>query len=115
MAERMPHATPPGVQPQQPPFQQPPPPVAPVSPIERALGGSPGSVALRLALLSLLVGLALAVFGMTPWGFFHWIRYSIEEVLGSGVEALRNLSGYIISGAIIVVPIWLFFRLISRK
>lgn len=111
MVERMPHATPPGVQTP----QQPLPPVVEVSPVERALGGSPGSVVLRLALLSLLVGVGLAVFGMTPWGFFHWIRYTVEEVLGTGMEALRNLAGYIISGAIIVIPIWLFLRLIGRK
>jgi hypothetical protein len=104
----MPHATPPGMQP-------PPPPVAEASPVERALGGSPGSVALRLVLLSLLVGVVLAVMGMTPWGFFHWVRYTIEEVLGTGLDAVRNLVGYVISGAIIVIPIWLILRLIARR
>lgn len=81
--------------------------------LQQALGGSPGSVLLRLALLSLLVGVVLAALGMTPWGFFHWLRYWIEELLGSGIDAVRNLIGYVVSGAIIVLPIWLIMRLLS--
>lgn len=95
MAERLPHAS--------------------GSRVTRALGGSPGSVLVRLALLSLLVGLALAAFGMTPWGFFHWVRHTIEEALGSGWEAVRSLVGYVVSGAVIVVPVWLLIRLTSRR
>ena len=96
MSDRMPHASEP-------------------NPVERVLGGSPGSVVLRLALLSLLVGVVLAVLGMTPWGFFHWLRYWVEELLGSGMEAVRNLAGYIVSGAIIVIPIWLLMRLLGGR
>ena len=95
MADQLPHATP--------------------KPVERAIGGSPGSVLMRLALLSLLVGIVLAAFGMTPWGFFHWLRYSIEEVLGSGWDAVRSLVGYVVSGAIIVIPIWLIMRVFARR
>ena len=83
--------------------------------LQRVIGGSPGGVLMRLALLSLIVGVLLASFGMTPWGFFHWIRYWIEELLGSGMDAVRNLAGYVVSGAIIVVPIWLISRLMSSK
>lgn len=83
--------------------------------VERAIGGSPGSVLLRLVLLSLLVGVALAAFGMTPWGFFHWLRYSIEELLGTGWDAARSLVGYAVSGAMIVLPIWLLMRVFSRR
>ena len=95
MAERLPHASGPR--------------------INRALGGSPGGVLLRLALLSLLVGVVLAAFGMTPWGFFHWLRYWIEELIGSGWDAVRSIVGYVVSGAIIVVPVWLVMRLMSRR
>jgi len=83
--------------------------------MERVLGGSPGAVALKLVLGSLLVGVLLAAFGMTPWGFFHWLRYVIEELIGTGWDALRNISGYILSGALIVVPIWALMRLFGTK
>lgn len=83
--------------------------------IQQVLGGSPGSVLLKLALLSLLVGVVLAAFGMTPWGFFHFVRDLFESLFGSGIEALHRVSGYIVSGAIIVLPLWLLIRLFSAK
>jgi hypothetical protein len=83
--------------------------------IETILGGSPGAVLLKLALGSLLVGVILAAFGMTPWGFFHWLRYVVEELIGTGMDAVRNVAGYVISGALIVVPIWALMRLFAKK
>lgn len=83
--------------------------------LQQALGGSPGSVLLKLALLSLLVGVVLAAFGMTPWGFFHFVRDLFENLFGSGIEALHRVSGYIVSGAMIVLPLWLLIRLLSAK
>ena len=83
--------------------------------IQQVLGGSPGSVLLKLVLLSLLVGVVLAAFGMTPWGFFHWLRYVVEELIGTGMDAVRNVAGYVISGALIVVPIWALMRLFAKK
>lgn len=83
--------------------------------IQQVLGGSPGSVLLKLVLLSLLVGVVLAAFGMTPWGFFHFVRDLFESLFGSGIEALHRVSGYIVSGAIIVLPLWLLIRLFSAK
>lgn len=83
--------------------------------IQQAMGGSPGSVLLKLALLSLLVGVVLAAFGMTPWGFVHFIRELFTDLFGSGLEALHRISGYILSGAIIVIPLWLLMRLLSAR
>lgn len=83
--------------------------------VQQVLGGSPGSVLVKLALLSLLVGVVLATFGMTPWGFFYFIRETFVDIFGTGIEALHRIAGYAVSGAIIVVPIWLLMRLLSAK
>lgn len=83
--------------------------------VNQFLGGSPGSVFIRLALLCLLVGALLAAFGLTPWGLIHFIRYSIEDLIGSGMHAVHTVAGFIISGAVIVVPIWLIVRLLSKR
>lgn len=83
--------------------------------LQRYLGGSPGSVLLKLALLSLLVGVVLAAFGLTPWGFFHFVRHLFEELVGTGMEAVHKIAGYVVSGAILVIPIWLLMRLLSSK
>jgi hypothetical protein len=83
--------------------------------IQRFLGGSPGAVLIKLALLSLLVGVLLAAFGLTPWGFIAFLRETFRELVGTGMEAVHRIGGYIVSGAIIVVPIWLLIRLLSKK
>lgn len=83
--------------------------------IQQALGGSPGSVLVKLVLVSLLVGVVLAAFGMTPWGFFHFIHETFVDIFGSGIEALHRIAGYAVSGAIIVVPIWLLMRVLSAR
>ena len=79
------------------------------------MGGSPLSVAIKLALLSLLVGAILAAFGFTPWSFLHSLRYFVREVLGTGMEAVHTLGGFIVAGAVLVVPIWLVLRLMAKK
>jgi Family of unknown function (DUF6460) len=83
--------------------------------IQRFIGGSPGAVLLKLALLSLLVGVLLAAFGLTPWGFFAFLRSTFRDLIGTGMEAVHRVAGYVIAGAIIVVPIWLLIRLLSKK
>lgn len=85
------------------------------SKVQQFLGGSPLSVLIKLALLSLLVGAVLAAFGLTPWSFLHYLRYLVHEVLGSGVEALNTLGGFIVAGAVLVVPIWFLIRLMTKK
>ena len=83
--------------------------------IEPSTGSAPGPLILKLVLLSLLVGVVLAVFDLTPWRLFHTLRYLFEELVGSGMEAVHRLLGYLASGAIIVVPIWLLIRLFSTR
>ncbi len=83
--------------------------------VDGYIGGSPGPVLLKLVLLSLLVGVVLAVFDLTPWRLFHYLRYWFEELVGSGMEAVHRILGYLASGAIIVVPIWLVIRLINSR
>lgn len=83
--------------------------------LQTSLGGSPGSVLLKLVLLSLLVGVVLAALGMTPWGFFYFVRHLFEELVGTGMEAVHRIAGYIVSGAIIVLPIWLLMRVFAAR
>jgi len=56
----------------------------------RFLGGSPLSVAFRLILLSILVGVVLAAIGF---------------------DAVNWLWRYFLLGAVIVIPVWLLSRL----
>ena len=78
----------------------------------RFLGGHPFSVAIRLALLSIAVGLVLSVFGITPRNFFRSLDEFASYVYNLGFGAFEWLFNYLVLGAMLVVPIWLVLRLL---
>ena len=79
--------------------------------LSRFLGGSPLAVALRLILLSTLVGVMLAAIGFDPWNIVQSIRLLVERVWNLGFDAINGLWRYFVLGAVIVIPIWFLSRL----
>jgi hypothetical protein len=82
------------------------------TPLNRFLGGSPGSVILKLLVISLIVGAAMAFFNLTPRDLIDSVRRLVESILGSGLESLRTVLLYIAYGALVVVPIFILVRLL---
>lgn len=76
-------------------------------------GGSPLSVIVRLALLSVLVGVILSTLGFDPWNIFASIERLIRSIWNMGFDAFRWLWRYFLLGAAIVIPIWLVLRLVN--
>ena len=76
----------------------------------RFLGGSPGSVILRLIVMSLIVGAAMVFFNVTPRDLLEAFR---QFVWAGGIESLRTLLLYIAYGAVIVIPIFILVRLLK--
>lgn len=83
------------------------------SSLSRFLGGSPLSVALRLIVISILVGVVLAAFGFDPWNLVWSVRFLVERIWNMGFEAIEWVWRYFLLGAVIVIPIWLVTRLVS--
>ena len=79
----------------------------------RFLGGSPLSVAFRLILLSILVGVVLAAIGFDPWNIIHSIRMLFQRLWDLGFDAVSWLWRYFLLGAVIVIPIWFLSRLLG--
>jgi Family of unknown function (DUF6460) len=77
----------------------------------RFLGGSPGSVALRLILLSILVGVVLAAIGFDPYNIIHSIQLLFRRLWDLGFDAINWVWRYFLLGAVIVIPVWLLSRL----
>ena len=77
----------------------------------RFLGGSPLTVAFRLILLSILVGVVLAAIGFDPWNIIHSIRLLFQRIWDLGFDAINGLWRYFLLGAVIVIPIWLLSRM----
>ena len=79
--------------------------------VNRFLGGSPLTVAFRLILLSILVGVVLAALGLDPFDIIHSIERLIRSIWNMGFDAVRWLWRYFLLGAVIVIPIWLISRM----
>jgi hypothetical protein len=74
------------------------------------LGGSPLGVVIRLALLSIVVGVVLSALGITPDNFFYQIRLLLQRIYDLGFGAFETMLGYLVLGAMVVIPIWLVVR-----
>ena len=80
----------------------------------RFLGGSPLTVAFRLILLSILVGVVLAAIGFDPWNILNSIRLLFQRLWDLGFDAINWLWRYFLLGAVIVIPVWLLIADVRR-
>lgn len=83
--------------------------------IERIFGGPPLATLAKLAFLSLVVGAIMAGFGLTPRGMVESLANAARVVFGMGFERIRDFGGFALTGAIIVVPIWLVARVLGSR
>ena len=76
-------------------------------------GGSPLAVLLRLALMSVVVGVVLSALGINLRNFFDRINMLLRNIYDLGFSTIDWALQYLLIGAIVVVPIWLFSRLVA--
>lgn len=79
--------------------------------LARFLGDSPVRVFLRLLLLSFIVGLVLSALNLDPWDIYYWVERSIRRIWAMGFDFIEEALGYLIVGALIVVPLFILSRL----
>jgi hypothetical protein len=81
--------------------------------LTRFLGGTPLSVAFRLILLSILVGVVLAAIGFDPYNILRSIELLFRRLWDLGFDAINWLWRYFLLCAVIVIPIWFLSRVFS--
>jgi hypothetical protein len=79
--------------------------------ISRFFGGPPLAVAVRLVLLSILVGVILSALGLDPLHILRSIQNLLRGIWDMGFEAVVWVWRYFLLGAVLVIPIWLIVRL----
>ena len=79
--------------------------------VNRFFGGPPLSVAIRIILLSVLVGVILSAIGLDPRDIWRSVERLVRSVWDMGWDAFVWLWRYFLLGAVIVIPIWLVVRL----
>lgn len=82
--------------------------------LNRFLGGSPGSVLVRLVFLSLLVGAIMSWWGVTPYGLYDGVITLVQDLIDEGFASLSSVGIWLVYGAMVVVPIWLVLRILNR-
>jgi hypothetical protein len=85
------------------------------SPLARAMGGSPLGVAARLVFLSFLIGAALHWLDIRPSDLIWRAEELARRVWAYGFDGLREALGFILTGAMIVAPLWLLSRLLGGR
>ena len=81
--------------------------------MERFFGGNPALVLIRLAILSLIVGVVLAALGFSPFEIIDSLRRLIARIYDMGFAAIERAFRYFLLGAVIVFPVWLVVRLLK--
>ena len=81
--------------------------------MERFFGGSPAMVLLRLAVISLIVGIVLAALNLDALELFQHLRLLALRVYNLGWDAIEWVMQYFLLGAVIVFPVWAVTRLIK--
>ena len=75
------------------------------------------STVVKLAVISLLVGMALAFFDITPQRLLENLGSTVIEIYRLVLRFVRWAFEYILIGAVVVVPVWLALYLVrvARK
>ncbi len=81
--------------------------------LESFLGGTPGRVVVRLILMSLVVGFLMSIFRISPDAIFRSIQGFINSIFDNGFEVFRDGFAYMLTGAVIVLPLWFIGRLMA--
>jgi Domain of unknown function (DUF6460) len=81
--------------------------------VSRFLGGSPAMVVLRLVVVSFVVGIFLETFGFDPVTLFDDAVRAVRRLVEFGLTDVRQVGGVLITGAMVVVPVWLLLRLLD--
>ena len=81
----------------------------------RFLGGSPLTVLVRLAAVSLLVGALMSWLGVDAFDLLGDLQRALDHLYGTGFAALRDMGRTVLAGAALVLPVWLVLRLLSYR
>lgn len=79
--------------------------------MERFFGGNPGTVILRLMIISLIVGILLSALGLDPRDIVQSFIQLVERIYRMGFDAFEWALRYFLLGAVVVFPIWLISRI----
>jgi len=82
------------------------------TPMEKIFGGPIVATLFKLAVLSFIVGLVFAIFGIDPVDLWREFGTTIERAWTLVFDAINWGWKYAVLGAIVVLPLWIIYRLV---
>lgn len=83
--------------------------------IARFMGGNPLSVIIYLIVMSIVVGIVLNAFGISPAELVDRVLRFAQSVYELGFEAFGKFGEWFLVGAVIVIPVWFISRLFRAR
>ncbi len=83
------------------------------STVARFVGGSPLAVLVRLIVVSFVVGFLLDAFGFDPTTLLDDAVRTVRHIVEYGFSDLRQFGRMLLTGAMVVVPVWVVLRLLG--
>jgi len=83
--------------------------------VGRFLGGSPAMVALRLVVVSFVVGIVFETFGFDPATLLAEAVRTVRQIVELGFSDIHEVGRILLTGAMVVVPVWLVLRLLDSS
>lgn len=80
--------------------------------MDKIFGGAVIPTLFKLALLSFIVGLVFAMFGIDPVDLWREFGATIQKAWTMVFDAIGWGWSYAVLGAIVVLPVWIIYRLI---
>ena len=81
--------------------------------MEQIFGGSPLAVLVRLIVLSVIVGIVFSALNIRPEEFFSALQRIAVALWDFSFAWFGSVGRYFVTGAVIVVPIWVVLRLLG--
>jgi hypothetical protein len=81
--------------------------------VARFVGGPPAMVAVRLIVVSFVVGVVLETFGFNPVSLFDEAVRAVRRLVEFGLTDVRQIGRILLTGAMVVVPVWVVMRLLD--
>ncbi len=81
----------------------------------RLLGGSLAGVALRLLVMSFIVGILLMTLGFEPETMYETLYHGARRLIEFGLGDVRQFGRILLTGAMVVLPVWIVLRLLEAR
>lgn len=81
--------------------------------VTQFLGDTPSRTIVKLAVVSLVVGIIMSAMHFTPMDVWYSVRDFVRWLYDLGFEAFGRIGIYFLYGAMVVIPVFIILRIMA--